>query len=310
MIRILSWFFCKLPLPWALGLGRVIAWLWFYVIRIRRQVALNNLRQTLGAEIPVDEHSRIIRRVFEHLVWTGIESLRMTEMTAERASDLVRFEGEEHLAAAFARGKGLIGVISHVGNFEMLGVAVGLRGWPFTAVVKNIKNPAVQAFVSSYRRRLQFRTLPPKGCRDDIRAALKRNEGVGFVIDQHLPRHRAVVCSFFGRLAATSPAVARFGFETGSTILPTVIFRDPKRPGHHVIRVEPEFVLETPYADLQANIWHNTERMNRIVERWVREAPDQYLWLHRRWKVHENPEGWEIRPELTHLLSSPPKSDR
>ena len=131
---------------------------------------------------------------------------------------------------------------------------------------------------------------------------MARNEIVAFLVDQHLPPHRAIVCEFFGQLAATTPAPTRFALETGAPIFPVTIFRDQKA-GYHLARFEPEFKIENQYDDPEKNLWHNTERLNRILEKWIRERPDLYLWVHRRWKVQENPIGWEIRPELQHLLS-------
>ena len=92
--------------------------------------------------------------------------------------------------------------------------------------------------------------------------------------------------------------------ETGAPILPAVIIRQGNT-GRHRLRIEPEFVLETPHADLDDNIRHNTERLNRIIEGWIREAPEQWLWAHRRWKVQDDPSGWHIPESLQRLIPAP-----
>jgi len=123
-----------------------------------------------------------------------------------------------------------------------------------------------------------------------------------------MARHRAIVCEFFGGLAATSPAPARFALETGATIIACHIERADDA-GHHILKIEPPFVLETPYQDFDANVRHNTERLNRMIEGWIRAVPEQWLWLHRRWKVDDDPTGWEIPPALWSRLGrqgSPP----
>jgi len=284
-----------------LAIGRAFAWLWYYVIPIRRHVAIMNVTRALGTELTPRERRRTVRRAFEHLVMMGVESLRMPGLTREKAAALVATEGMEHWNAAMARGKGVIGVMAHLGNFEMIGVSQGLAGVPLHGVVKDLKNPAVHKFIFDYRHRANFHTIPPKGSKEIIRATLLRGEAVGFVVDQHMAKHRAVVCSFFGLLASTSPAPARFSLETGAPIVPVLITRDAKRAGHHHLRVEPEFVLESPYADPAKNLWHNTERLNRILEGWIRKNPEQYLWLHKRFKVQDDPSDWDIPPELEHL---------
>jgi len=100
-------------------------------------------------------------------------------------------------------------------------------------------------------------------------------------------------CDFFGQWASTTTAPSSFAFETDAAIIPGVINRQGKT-GCHRARLFPAFEQETPYNDMDMNIRHNTERLNRIIEQWIREAPDQWWWVHKRWKVHDNPEGWDI----------------
>ncbi len=140
-------------------------------------------------------------------------------------------------------------------------------------------------------------SIAPQRSKDDIRAVLKRGEIVVFIIDQYMVSYRGIVCEFFGQLASTTPAPTRFALETGAPIVPLWTYRKG-RSGAHVLCIEPELVLETPYEDRDANLRHNTERLNRLVESWIRQQPEQWLWLHRRWKVQDNPEGWSIPANL------------
>ncbi|MBI5510905.1 MAG: lysophospholipid acyltransferase family protein [Deltaproteobacteria bacterium] len=301
MLRCLSWCMGALPLSTALAVGRLVARLWFYCIPIRRRVALTNIGKALGAALAPAERRRIARGSFESLAMMAVETLRYPHLDAASSTEHVRRQGFEHCAAAFAKHKGVIFVASHLGNVELLGTSQGVRGMVLNAVVKEIKNPAVHRFLFDHRSRCNIRVVPPRRSKDLIYAALARGEGVTFIVDQHMAPYRAVVCEFFGMLASTSPAPARFAFETGAPVIPVAMFRDRTRPTHHTARFEPELVLETPYATLDDNIWHNTQRLNRIIEGWIREAPDQYLWLHRRFKVHDDPTGFQIPAQLQHL---------
>ena len=296
-----------MPLDWALAIGRAIGWFWFYVIPIRRGVALENVRRALGEELSLKERRRIVRRSLQNLAMVFIEALRMPEMIRAILCERVRLENFDAAQAAAKRGKGVIFAASHMGNFEIMMATQGLVGGGLYGVLKGIKSRSVNDFIFRYRERCGVHAVPPKGSKDQIRALLRAGKFVSFAIDQHMAQHRAVVCEFFGQLAATTPAPARFAFETGAALFPAVIFRDPNRLGRHVVRIEPELVLETPYPSLKENIWHNTERLNRIVEGWVREAPEQYFWLHKRWKVHDRPDGWEIPPQLAHLRQTAPR---
>ena len=139
--------------------------------------------------------------------------------------------------------------------------------------------------------------------KDEIINVLAEEYTVGFAFDQHMHHYRGIVCEFLGYPASTTPAPARFGFQTGAPIIPVLFVRDTK-PGYHTITFEPELELETPFDNLDDNIRHNTERLNRIAERWIKSYPNQYLWLHKRWKVMNNPEEFDI-PD--HLLKKIPQ---
>jgi Kdo2-lipid IVA lauroyltransferase/acyltransferase len=303
VVRWVSLLFRALPLDWALALGRAIGWFWYYIIPVRRGVALANVRRALGDTVLPVEGRRIVRLAYQNLMMVFIEALRMPEMTEALLRERIRLENFDEPAAAARRGKGLILVAAHMGSFELLMAAQGLCGGGMWGVLKGIKSRAVNDFIFANRERCGVHAVPPRRSKDQIRALLNEGKAVAFALDQHMAQHRAVVCSFFGQLASTTPAPARFAFETGAAIFPVVIRRDPERPGHHVARMEHEFVLETPYATREENIWHNSERLNRIVEGWIRETPEQYFWLHKRWKVHDQPAGWSIPAQLQHLVT-------
>jgi len=308
MIWIVSYLFRLLPLPWAMLCGRILGNVWYYLVPIRRGVAQDNIKIALGDRLNLREQRRMVRRSFQHLVMMGIESLRMHDMTEALSKQRVRRENYEHYSAALKKGKGVIIVSGHVGNFELLACSQAVRGEPIHLVMKDFSNKSAHKFMAETRRVTKLQTIPPRRSKNIIKEKLAQNKVVGIMVDQHLRSFRALVCSFFGRLASTTPAPARFALESGAPIIPIVCYRD-KRDGYHAIRVEPEFELEMPYKDEKKNLWHNTERLNRVVEEWIREFPDQYFWVHRRWKVHEKPGRWEIPPELEHLLALPPKSE-
>ncbi|MBI3178333.1 MAG: lysophospholipid acyltransferase family protein, partial [Deltaproteobacteria bacterium] len=184
---------------------------------------------------------------------------------------------------------------------EMMGASQSLMGIPVNAVVRDIHFGPAHALWNELRHTTGMKTIAPRNSQFQIRAALKRGEAVAFLIDQHMPKTRGIVCSFFGRLASTSPAPVRFAMMTGAPVVPVVIYRDGA-PGHHVVEFHPVFSLETPHAEREQNIWHNTERLNRIIEAWVRRAPEQWLWVHRRWKVHDKSAGWDIPEALRSLV--------
>ncbi len=298
IVRLLSRFFCALPRSWALALARAVGWLWYWLIPVRVAVARKNIRRALGP-LSRREERHLVRRCLQHVAMVGVETLRLPLLTVESSAELVLREGFEHLEVALARGKGVVIVGSHVGSFALFPASQAIRGVPASVILKDISYKPANDFWRAMQKRTGIHHIAPRRSKDEIRAALADNRAVVMVVDQHQPKHRAIVCEMFGQLAATSPAPARFAYETGAEVVTAVIFRRPD--GRHTMRIEP-FALESPYADASANIRHNTERLNRIIEGWIKEAPEQWLWLHKRWKVHDAPEGWDIPADLVHAL--------
>lgn len=272
---------------------------------------MDNIRRALGKELSTKEQRKQIRQLFSNFGMYITELLRIPYMTVAENKKLVQFEGWEHIDASLARGKGVILVASHIDNIDIGGCSMAMRGAPIAVVVKEMGKTAEQ-FISRVRENTGVIIISRKGTKNYIKQLLAENKIVTLVVDQHLAKHRSIVCEFFGLLASTTPAPARFAFETGATILPTVITRREKA-GHHHVKISPPFDLETPYSDIESNIRHNTERLNRIVEDWIRETPNQWWWFHKRWKVQDNPEGWDIPETLikqtTHQPQEKPQHD-
>ena len=293
--------FQALPLSWALRIGRGLGLFWHYVIPLRRQIARENVARVLGAELSPRAQHRIVQSCFENLGMFGVEAFLLPTLTQAQSERLVERRNWHIMEEALQRGKGVIVVTGHMGNYDLAACSQAIRGVQINAVVKKIHWAPAHRFIFGARERTGLKLIFGQRARDGIRAALKRGEIVVFVIDQHMVSHRGIVCQFFGQLASTTPAPARFALETGAPIIPLWTYRKD-RSGAHVLCIEPEVVLEAPYEDQDANLRHNTERLNRVVEGWIRQEPEQWLWLHKRWKVQDNPEGWSIPEDLREVL--------
>jgi KDO2-lipid IV(A) lauroyltransferase len=296
MFNLLSRFVSFLPLSWAMAFGRFIGWVWYYIIPIRRGVAMHNINRALGQELSKKEQRKIIRELFSNFGMYIAELLRIPYMTLAENEQLVQIEDWEHVDAALERGKGVILLATHIDNVDLGGCSMAMRGAPIAVVVKEMGKTA-EEFISRVRENTGVTIVSRKGTKNVIKELLAENKIVTLVIDQHLSKYRSIVCNFFGLLASTTPAPARFAFETGATIIPAVINRKEKA-GYHHVKIYPPFDLETPYPDRDMNIRHNTERLNRLAEDWIRETPNQWWWFHKRWKVNDNPDGWDIPESL------------
>ena len=302
ILHVISSFLQALPLSWALRLGRGIGLFWHDVIPIRRTLARKNVARVFGTQLSQRAQRHIVRRCFENLGMFGIEAFRLPSLTQAQSEMLIERKNWHILEKAQQRGKGVIVVTGHMGNYDLAACSQAIRGVQINAIVKKIHWAPAHRFVFGARERTGLHLIYGKGAGHHIRAALTREEIVVLVIDQHMVSHGGIVGTFFGQLASTTPAPARFAFETGAPIIPMWTYRKGLS-GAHVLCIEPEVVMETPHGDRDANIRHNTERLNRVIEGWVRQCPEQWLWLHHRWKVHDNPKGWDI-PEDLHLAES------
>lgn len=310
MLLFLSWLICLLPMRWALRLGRALAWVWFYILPIRRGVALANVRRILAPQKSAAECRAIVRRCFTLQVLSIIDTLRAPRLTAAISEATVHRHGMEDLQAALAEGKGVVLATAHYGSMELAGYGQAIRGLPFTVIVRKVSWKAANDFITRIRERTGVELIAARRSKTTIDKTLRQNKIVTFFVDQHMPKHRAIVCCFLGQVAATSPAPTRFSLQTGA---PLFVGRIVRRgfTEHHDIYFQRIDVLEPPVtkplsdSDAYAAILrHNSERINRIFEQWIHEHPDHWLWLHRRWKVHDNPQGWQIPDDLRPLLDS------
>lgn len=301
MLNHFSRLISMLPLPAAMAFARILGLLWYYVVPIRRKLAMENINRALGNELTEAEQKKAVRELFVNFCMYLIEVIRIPHMTLEENEEQVQIDGWEHMEKALAKGKGVILVATHVDNVDLGGCSMAMRGAPIAVVVRKMGKTA-EEFISSVRSNTGVTIISAKGTGGVIKDLLAENKIVTIVIDQHLARYRSIVCDFFGTWASTTPAPTRFGYETGAPLIPGVIQRK-KTPGHHHVRIFPEFKLESPYTDQEDNVRHNTERLNRMVESWIREVPNQWWWFHKRWKYMNPDHGWEIPDKETYRFS-------
>ena len=268
-----------LPVATQLALGAWLGRVSLPFAQRRRDIAAINIDLCFPALPPADRQT-LLRRHFES-VGMGIFEFCLGWWAREDSlRHLARLEGLEHLVAAFARGKGVILLSAHFTTLELGGrfLAMNAGGMPLNTMYRRSDNPVVERGLRERRRRYFGEPI----ARDDVRAmvrALRKNEAVWYAFDQNYRRRYSVFAPFFGIPASTNTATSRLAEATGAAVVPFVTFRLPDCRGY-VQHLEP--ALEGfPSGDPQAD----AARLNAIIERWVREAPEQYLWSHRRFKT-------------------------
>jgi KDO2-lipid IV(A) lauroyltransferase len=185
----------SVPLSWALWLGRAVGWVWYWLIPIRRGVALRNIELALGDRLTPRERRRAIRRCFDIQAMATVELLRAGHYTREQSQRYVHARGMEHIDAALERGKGVIVMAAHIANVDLMGYSQSILGYPVYVIVKELHWGPAQRYVRAVRERTGVGLIPSRKAKEQVRQAIADNKVMCMIVDQHMAKHRAIVCS-------------------------------------------------------------------------------------------------------------------
>jgi KDO2-lipid IV(A) lauroyltransferase len=271
----------RLPPAGGARVGAALGGLAYRLLPGRRRVALANLALAFGAGLPARDRVTTARASFQHLGMTAVECCRLFFGRPGEVLAAVRVEGVEHVKAALAEGRGAFYLTAHFGNWELLAASHQLTGLPLSVVVRPLDNPLLEGVLARARERHGVRAIPKRVAIGGIRAALARGECVGILLDQNAGPS-GVFVPFFGQLASTSRSLALLTLRTGAPVLPAFIRRLPG--GDHEVTIEPPVPLVRT-GDRGRDVEVNTARFTEVIEHWVRSCPEQWFWVHRRWKT-------------------------
>jgi KDO2-lipid IV(A) lauroyltransferase len=272
----------KIPARHILNLGRLLGSLIFLLDVPHRRIVRRNLHFAYPHWSA--DHIRVIsKRIFQNLAITLLEIFQMASYSCDEILEKVKPRGAEHLVRAVEQNKGLIIISAHLGNWEAgLQFLSCFLQLPITGVAKTIRFGPLHRWLNRVRTRFGLKIINKKGALPDMRAALRRGEVTGLLIDQG-KRSESVDVHFFGKWVTTTPAAVLLALRCKSPVVPVFCVREAN--GQLTFRVEPPFVLKRT-DDLRSDLITNTQMMTDAVEKMVREYPDQWLWLHKRWKKH------------------------
>jgi phosphopantetheine--protein transferase-like protein len=262
---------------------------WFYhLFPYRRKVALENLRRVFGAVLPEAEIRKLAQAYYAHYMRFMVEFVRLPFMSTKRRKAWMRLENIEAPLRAHEKGKGILLLTGHFGNFEVSTVA-GISQFPqyrgvFHFVRRPLKPRLLNAFVTRRFRRNGFGVLPKRGSLERILELLARGGIIVYVFDQHAGPGDGITVDFFGHPAGTFKSVALLALTTGAPVIPAYSWREPD--GRHVLRFEDELPL-IECDDVGEAIRLNTQAYNTALERILLRHPEQWIWMHRRWKIPE-----------------------
>ena len=271
-----------LPRPLAGKLAAALGLLLYWLTPKFRRIAHRNLLMALP-ELSASERNTIVRGVYRSLGRLLAECARFPKLTAENIRDVVTYNGLEHYRAAVARGRGVLFLTAHLGPWELGAFAHALYGYPIQILYRPLDNPRLDRLVNRYRTLSGNKLLDKRDAARGILAALSKNETVGILADQNTSLEEGVFVNFFGKPASTTAGIARVALHTGAAVVPAFcVWEEALR--RYVIHFEPALEF-TATSDRDQDIRVATQQMASAVEQYIRRYPDQWLWIHRRWKT-------------------------
>jgi len=273
-----AWVLAHLPAGMGLVVGRRLGDALWWLLPRRRRVTLDNLTRSFGGERSPAELRRLGRRSFQHVGMNLIEACRYYLRPTDVMLSRVRLEGDEHLRTAVAQGRGVLILTAHYGNWELLAAAHGLSGLPLSIVIRPLDHPLLDELAARFRRRSGAELIIKRQAVREVLQALRRQRMVGILLDQNATREEGVFVPFFGALASTSKGLAVLALRTGAPVVPVVLRRDPD--GRHCVDVGAP-IPPPPDRDVATY----TAKFNEVLEATIRRAPEQWLWMHARWRT-------------------------
>ncbi len=271
-----------LPRGLARRVGAGIGMAAFYGLGRLRRVGLRNLELAFP-EMGEAERRKTLREVYRKLGYLLAEFCKMPGYTAEYASGFIRYEGLDNYLAARDRGKGVLVLTGHLGAWELSSFYHSLMGMPMGMVIRRLDNPLVDAFVNRIRCLHGNRVIHKDDFARGLIASMKAGETVGILMDTNMTPPQGVFVPFFGVQACTASGMARIAAKTGAAVVPGfLLWEESER--RYVLRFgEPVEVTDT--GDAEADAVENTARFTAAIEGYIRRYPEQWLWMHRRWKT-------------------------
>ena len=268
------------PLPLAKRLAGFYARVLDMAVPRLRQVARRNLTMALPDRGAHDREA-IIDGVFRSIGRVLLALARFPSIRRETVAQWIRYHGYEHFEAAMARGKGVLFATGHLGNWELSAFSHALMSAPMGVVVRPLDNTRLDAFIEKRRGLSGNQLIGKRDFARPILQALRRNEAVGILVDQNVVPENGAFVDFFGQPACSGTTFAKIAARSGAAVIPGFAFWSEEEQ-RHILHFYPEVPMT---GDLDAD----TAAIQKAVEQAIREHPDQWLWIHRRWKTR--PEG-------------------
>jgi KDO2-lipid IV(A) lauroyltransferase len=278
-----------LPRRAARGIGGGVGALAYRILPRLRSVGTKNL-EIAFPEWSEAQRQEVLRKLYRNLGWQLAEFCQMPGYTPENTRSFLRYDGLERYLAARDKGKGVLIVTGHLGAWELSSFYHSLMGYPMSMVIRRLDNAKVDQLVNGIRCLHGNRVLHKDDFARGLLGAMRHGESVGILMDTNMTPPQGVFVPYFGTLACTASGLARVALKTGATVLPGfMLWEDAEQK--YVLHFGEEIVFDLT-GDDEADAVTNTAKCTAAIEAYVRQYPDQWLWVHRRWKTRPEGETW------------------
>ena len=271
-----------LPRSVAMSMGRVLARFAYFASRKLRRIGDLNLKMAFPHMRPT-ERERLLRDSMVNLGRHLGEFSRFSRITPERLRQTVDVEGLEHLDNARSAGRGVIIITGHLGAWETVGFGLAAFGYPFNFLVRRIENPAIEQLIEDIRVRFGNRTIDKRFAARLMLKTLQSGGMLGVLVDINMVRDKGIFVDFFGVPASTTFLAAKLALRTGAVMVPIFAPWDERRK-RFMIDIQPPLTIERS-DDEERDIRQLTIKFTKTVEDYIRLYPDQWLWIHKRWRT-------------------------
>ena len=274
--------FAVLPRAVALRAGDLLGLLAYYSWGSRRRIAIDNISKAVRAGgLKIDgSPSSVARKSFINLGRSLVDIIKVYFGLGRGIIDSIEVRGFENYLSAKERGKGILFITGHCGNWEMTALGFGARVEPFAVIARAQNNQYLNRLVEKVRARYGNRIIYKQGALMPIVSELRQNRGIGILMDQAVLPEEGVVIDFLGSPAWTMKIPALMARKLGATVLPSFIHREGSK---YIGTFYPPVVLSQE-KDAEKALLEDTKAFSSYIEKHIREHPAEWLWIHRRWK--------------------------
>jgi Kdo2-lipid IVA lauroyltransferase/acyltransferase len=271
-----------IPYKLRLKVGAYLGLIIYYIYIKRREIAFTNISESFP-DLSQVQNERICRESFRHFGMSVMEFIQLRRFNKRFIDKYISIVGEEYIQKALAQNKGLVGICPHLGNWEYVAAYIAGRGYPVSVIMKRQSNRYVNNLIEKLRMSFGMELIYKSKAGFPVLRALKKNRIVAFVADQDAGRN-GIFVNFMGRPASTAQGPARFALSSNSS---AIIFTGVReKDGKIKIIISPPLNFDYNKENKSA-VYHNTGKWTKAIEEYIKQYPEQYFWMHRRWKTRE-----------------------